>query len=124
MDPNEFSRPPEADLVLGSASDPESPEEYEPTFDEENDRYEPGFFARVTMNRPLVILLVIAFLLLVLAPWLFYALNPPHPRPSRPVPRRVYPTLNEDETGPRASSLGPADSLVAGLGFEPRTFGL
>ncbi len=57
--------------------------------------YEPGFFARLTARRPLVILLVIAFLLLILAPWLYYLLNPPHPRPPRQVPGRVITVLNE-----------------------------
>ena len=95
MDPDMYTDTPDGDLVPEDAVDPEWLQEDEPSFIDEDERYEPGFFARLTANRLLVVILVIAFLLLILAPWLYYALNPPHPRPPRQVPRRVFPVLNE-----------------------------
>lgn len=95
MDPNEHLDTPDEELSLESAFNPEwlQDDELDPV--QEDEPYEPGFFARLTAKRPLVFLLVIAFLLLILAPWLYYVLNPPHPRPPRQVPSRVITVLNE-----------------------------
>jgi hypothetical protein len=56
--------------------------------------YEPGLFARLTQNRALILLLIIAFLVLVIGPSLFYILNPPRPRPPLPVRGQGIPALN------------------------------
>ena len=95
MDPNEHLDTPGEELVLEDAFDPEwlLDDQVDPV--QEDEPYEPGFFARLTARRPLVVLLVIAFLLLILAPWLYYLLNPPHPRPPHQVPGRVITVLNE-----------------------------
>lgn len=64
--------------------------------------YRPGFFTRLTSSRPMVIALVIAFVLFILGPSLFWLLNPPHaaaPKPvggipvHAPAPDRPAPTL-------------------------------
>jgi len=95
VDPNEHVDTPDEQLVLEDAFNPEwlRDDDLDPLLEDEP--YEPGFFARLTARRPLVILLVIAFLLLILAPSLYYLLNPPHPRPPRQVPGRVITVLNE-----------------------------
>ena len=86
---------PEPDPVLGLTYGPEPdqrivaaappPDEYE--------WYDPGFFARLTGNRPLIILLIIAFLILILGPSLFYVLNPPRPRPIKRLPGQGIPAM-------------------------------
>jgi hypothetical protein len=53
--------------------------------------YEPGLFSRLAANKPLIILLVIAFLLLVIGPSLFYVFNPPRPKPPIPVRGQGFP---------------------------------
>jgi hypothetical protein len=55
-----------------------------------------------------VIILVIAFLLLILAPWLYYLLNPPHPRPQRQAPGKTI-LVQHGESLPRGAP-GVADA--------------
>ncbi len=66
--------------------------------------YEPGLFARLTQNRALIVLLIVAFLVLVIGPSLFYILNPPRPRPPLPVRGRGIPALNAPVLDQAASS--------------------
>ncbi len=61
--------------------------------DDDYQWYRPGLFARLTQNRALLILLIVAFLVLVIGPSLFYILNPPRPRPPLPVRGRGIPAL-------------------------------
>ena len=56
-------------------------------------------FARLSHNRGLLILLIIAFLLLVIGPSLFYILNPPRPRPPLPVRGQGIPAMNAPAPG-------------------------
>lgn len=106
MDPNDSPAAPESDLAPESASGFESPEELGFAFGEEDEAYEPGFFARLTANPWLVILLVVAFLLLVLSPWLYYALYPPRPRPPEPIERRGLPVLYDGDAGEKPAQTG------------------
>ncbi len=56
--------------------------------------YKPSLIARLSHNRGLLILLIIAFLLLVIGPSVFYILNPPRPRPPLPVRGQGIPAIN------------------------------
>ena len=100
--------PPDPESLLDGHPDPAvDPGE------EDDDAYEPSFFARLTANRLLVIVLVVAFLLLILGPWLYYLLNPPEPRPPRQIPRRAIPVLNERGNRPQPVLSGRNDMPTA-----------
>jgi hypothetical protein len=58
--------------------------------------YEPSVWSRLAVSRPLVILLVIAFLALVIGPSLIWAFHrDPEPPKPKPTPVRGYPALHE-----------------------------
>ena len=98
---------PDPESLLEGYSDPA----FHP--EEDDEVYEPSFFARLTANRLLIIVLVVAFLLLILGPWLYYLLNPPEPRPPRQIPRRAIPVLNERGNRPQPVLSGRNDMPTA-----------
>ncbi len=61
---------------------------------QEYEWYRPSLITRLSTSRPMLITLVVAFLLLVLGPSLFWLLNPPHaaaPKPVGGIPVRSAP---------------------------------
>lgn len=102
----------EDDFVLELTYNPPEPEDPGP---EEFQWYEPSFFRKLASNRPLVILLIVAFLVLVVGPSLFYLFNPPRPRPPRPVRGQGIPALSE----PQAETLTFAPHARGAEVFSP-----
>jgi hypothetical protein len=101
VDSNEYPQTtPDDELVLELTHNPEplDPEPLDPEprggTAQDYQWYEPGLFARLTQNRALIVLLIIAFLVLVIGPSLFYILNPPRPRPPIPVRGQGFPAFN------------------------------
>ncbi len=82
----------ESEFVAELTHNPESLEELPAA--EDYQWYRPSVWTRLATNKPLIILLIIAFLVLVIGPSLFYVLNPPRPRPPRPVPGQGIPAQN------------------------------
>jgi hypothetical protein len=101
VDSNEYPQStPDDELVLEVTMDPEpyvgAAQDYQ--------WYEPGLFARLTQNRALIVLLIIAFLVLVIGPSLFYILNPPRPRPPLPIRGQGFPALGAPLPEKRSAS--------------------
>ncbi len=85
---------PDERYPIGSEAVPEFAE-YEvarPTGTDDYEWYRPGLFARLAASKTLIIVLIIAFVLLVVGPSLFYIFNPPKPRPPLPVHGQGIPT--------------------------------
>jgi hypothetical protein len=102
MDDNQLTQtPPRDDYAITVLYRPEPVRPPEPEPAKEWEWYAPSFFSRLAENRPLVIFLIIAFLVLVVGPSLFYVFNPPRPRPPLPVRGRGFPTLQERESPSR-----------------------
>jgi hypothetical protein len=103
VNPDEYQQTaPESEFVAELPLDPESFEELPSAADYQ--WYRPSVWTRLATNKPLIILLIIAFLVLVIGPSLFYVLNPPRPRPPRPVPGQGFPAQKAPESDRKAAA--------------------